>query len=146
MQFTLYLKELKEIFGVWWQGFLDALQFPSVYRVLKRDSLLRTLVYQCFLLNGVIFVGSNLLFTKGIQPLTNYFFKFDETLDPSLQSLIWLFQQFYWIAHLVKYNQLFLLTMKGLQIYSLFFCVLFLLDSLAVPCVWNQLHTQWNLV
>lgn len=89
---------------MWWQGLLDALQFPSVYRVSKRDSVLRTLIYQCFLLNGVIFVGSHLLFTKGIQPLTSYFFKFDETVDPSLQSLIWMFQQFYWIAYLVIFS------------------------------------------
>jgi etoposide-induced 2.4 mRNA len=99
-----FLKELKNVFLLWWQGFYDALQAQSVYRALKRDPVLRTLIFQCFLLNGVIFVGSNLLFTKGIQPLVTYLFTFEDATNSSIQSLIWLLQQFFWIAHLVLWQ------------------------------------------
>jgi hypothetical protein len=133
-----FLKELKNVFLLWWQGFYDALQAQSVYRALKRDPVLRTLIFQCFLLNGVIFVGSNLLFTKGIQPLVTYLFTFEDATNSSIQSLIWLLQQFFWIAHLVSFR-LRSLVFFGFISTSVSVCIL---GSLAVSSLWHQLSTK----
>jgi hypothetical protein len=94
--------ELKQFAYSWWLGFSDALRFKNVYHVLSRDPQLRSLIFKCFLLNGIIFVGSHLLFSNVIQPALSYFLSFIETDNVYWQLIGTGFRQFFWIAYLVS--------------------------------------------
>lgn len=53
-------------------GFLDALRLHRCVLLLLQSHLLRYRTIQCFVLNGVIFLGSIILFTQVVSPLLRF--------------------------------------------------------------------------
>lgn len=59
---------LKDAFFVWSAGVCDALALHQCSLFLIRSEVIRYRTLQCFMLNGVIFLGSLLLFNTAIEP------------------------------------------------------------------------------
>lgn len=59
---------LNEAIRVWLFGVRDALMMHRCFFFLARSEVIRLRTFQCFILNGVIFLGSILLFTCAIEP------------------------------------------------------------------------------
>jgi len=65
-------------------GFLDALKLHRCVLLLLQSSLLRYRTVQCFVLNGVIFLGSIILFTHGVSPFLRFLLSFAYTREERL--------------------------------------------------------------
>eukprot|EP00397_Hematodinium_sp_SG-2012_P044647 GEMP01049917.1.p1 GENE.GEMP01049917.1~~GEMP01049917.1.p1 ORF type:complete len:287 (+),score=19.01 GEMP01049917.1:121-981(+) len=61
---------------VFYLGFLDALRLHRCVLLLLQSHLLRYRTIQCFVLNGVIFLGSLLLFNHVVSPLLQFVLSF----------------------------------------------------------------------
>lgn len=59
---------LKDTFGVWLCGVRDAVTVHQCIFFLARSRVIRFRTLQCFMLNGVIFLGSIILFNCAIDP------------------------------------------------------------------------------